>query len=58
MILFSTVGNELFLYIYNFRDVLFEILDSDLSDDMIVDIGMPVTHKNVLYNCRIICFDR
>ena len=45
-------------YIYNFRDVLFEILDSDLSDDMIVDIGMPVTHKNVLYNCRIICFDR
>ncbi|KAF7731462.1 glutamine-dependent NAD(+) synthetase [Apophysomyces ossiformis] len=35
-------------------EVLAEILKSDEAKDMILDIGMPVIHKNVKYNCRII----
>ncbi|GAA6020062.1 hypothetical protein JCM10207_006773 [Rhodosporidiobolus poonsookiae] len=34
--------------------VLREILQSEECDDMIVDVGMPVVHKNVNYNARII----
>ena len=30
-----------------------EILKGDLTTDILCDIGMPVMHKNVRYNCRI-----
>ena len=50
----SIAGERLF----NFREVLYEILNSDLTDGIIVDLGMPVIHKNVFYNCRVICFNR
>ncbi|KAI9262477.1 hypothetical protein EDC94DRAFT_648277 [Helicostylum pulchrum] len=35
-------------------EVLAEILKSDEAKDMILDIGMPVMHKSVKYNCRVI----
>ena len=35
-----------------------EILDSDLTDNILCDIGMPVLYKNALYNARIICLNR
>jgi NAD+ synthase (glutamine-hydrolysing) len=40
--------------------VLADILKSDdnLTKDIICDIGMPVHHKNTLYNCRVICLNR
>lgn len=34
--------------------ILAKLLLLDESRDMICDVGMPVMHKNVLYNCRII----
>ena len=34
-------------------ECLAEILGSDLTNDILCDIGMPVMHKNVRYNCRI-----
>ncbi|KAJ9355667.1 putative glutamine dependent NAD+ synthetase [Paecilomyces variotii] len=38
-----------------------EMLERILSDKdcsgMILDIGMPVQHKNLRYNCRVICLD-
>ncbi|KAK6354711.1 glutamine-dependent NAD(+) synthetase [Orbilia brochopaga] len=34
------------------------ILNHEECQDIILDIGMPVTHKNVRYNCRIICLNR
>jgi len=34
------------------------ILSSDLTDGILCDIGMPVMHRNVAYNCRVICLDR
>jgi len=39
-------------------EVLGEILDSDLTNDILCDIGMPVLFKNALYNCRVICLNR
>ena len=34
-------------------ECLAEILKSDLTTDILCDIGMPVMHRNVRYNCRI-----
>ena len=35
-----------------------ELLDSDLTDGILCDIGCPVMHNNVRYNCRIFCLNR
>ncbi|CAG8450327.1 7364_t:CDS:10 [Ambispora leptoticha] len=35
-------------------EVLGKILESDDTKDILLDIGMPVAHKNVKYNCRVI----
>ncbi len=35
-------------------ECLAEILKSGLTDEIICDTGMPVMHKNVRYNCRVI----
>eukprot|EP01132_Coremiostelium_polycephalum_P004118 gene4118-5154_t len=32
--------------------------DEFLTKDIIVDIGMPILHKDVRYNCRVLLFDR
>ena len=34
-------------------ECLAEILKGDLTTDILCDIGMPVMHRNVRYNCRI-----
>lgn len=34
------------------------ILNTDATDGILCDIGMPVLHNNVRYNCRIFCLDR
>ena len=39
-------------------EALAQILDGDLSDDIVCDIGMPVMHQNVRYNCRIFVLNR
>lgn len=33
--------------------VLATLLKSHVCNDIIIDVGMPVMHKNVTYNCRI-----
>ncbi|KAI8084031.1 uncharacterized protein B0P05DRAFT_535923 [Gilbertella persicaria] len=38
-------------------EVLAEILKSDEAKNMILDIGMPVMHKSVKYNCRVVIAD-
>jgi len=40
------------------NESLVDILSSDLTDGILVDIGMPVLHNNVRYNCRVFCLDR
>lgn len=37
---------------------LAEILDSDLTDGILCDIGCPILHRNVRYNCRVFCLNR
>lgn len=37
---------------------LANILSSDLTDDILCEIGCPVLHNNVRYNCRIFCLNR
>lgn len=38
--------------------VIAELLRSDLTDDLLCDIGMPVEHRNVRYNCRVYLLNR
>ncbi|XP_060812637.1 glutamine-dependent NAD(+) synthetase [Bombus pascuorum] len=39
-------------------EVLATILKSPATEDMLVDVGMPVMHKNVTYNCRVAFLNR
>eukprot|EP01118_Nematostelium_gracile_P018304 TRINITY_DN809_c0_g1_i1.p1 TRINITY_DN809_c0_g1~~TRINITY_DN809_c0_g1_i1.p1 ORF type:complete len:696 (+),score=93.52 TRINITY_DN809_c0_g1_i1:55-2142(+) len=39
-------------------ECLAELLCSDLTDDILCDIGMPVFHQNVRYNCRVYVLNR
>ncbi|KAF9005960.1 hypothetical protein BDQ17DRAFT_1352471 [Cyathus striatus] len=39
-------------------EVLAHILASDATIGIVCDIGMPITHKNVMYNCRVIVHDK
>ena len=34
------------------------LLTTDLTDNMLVDVGMPVIHQSVRYNCRIFLLNR
>lgn len=34
--------------------VIYDILESKITDGILCDVGMPIMHKNVLYNCRIL----
>lgn len=38
--------------------VLAELLKSPITKGIICDVGMPVMHKNVRYNCRVIFLNR
>lgn len=38
--------------------VLAELLASPICTDIICDVGMPLMHKNVTYNCRVIFLNR
>lgn len=38
--------------------VLKSLLESPLTQDIICDVGMPVMHHNVRYNCRVIFLNR
>jgi NAD+ synthase (glutamine-hydrolysing) len=39
-------------------EVLAKILNSDLTDNIICEFGMPVLFKSSRYNCRIFCLNR
>ncbi|KAI4260999.1 MAG: hypothetical protein L6R42_003795 [Xanthoria sp. 1 TBL-2021] len=39
-------------------EALATIINDDACQDIVLDIGMPVRHKNVRYNCRIISYNR
>ncbi|KAF7308596.1 Glutamine-dependent NAD(+) synthetase [Mycena chlorophos] len=39
-------------------EVLAKILSSEEAQGIVCDVGMPVVHKNVIYNCRVIIHDR
>jgi len=34
------------------------ILEGDLTDGILCDIGCPILHNNVRYNCRVFCLNR
>ncbi|XP_017798356.1 PREDICTED: probable glutamine-dependent NAD(+) synthetase [Habropoda laboriosa] len=39
-------------------EVLATLLKSPIAEDMLIDVGMPVMHKNVTYNCRVAFLNR
>ena len=51
----SFLEGDTFLHAW---ESLVEILSSELTDGILCDIGMPVMHRNVSYNCRVICLNR
>jgi NAD+ synthase (glutamine-hydrolysing) len=36
-------------------EVLADILEDPVRKDILIDVGMGVMHRNVRYNCRILC---
>ncbi|KAI0967115.1 glutamine-dependent NAD synthetase [Xylaria arbuscula] len=38
-------------------EMLARILQDNTCHDILLDIGLPVTHRNVNYNCRVVCLD-
>lgn len=34
-----------------------QILENEDCRDILIDIGMPVNHRGVRYNCRILIYD-
>lgn len=50
-----------FLEMDTFRhswEVLLEIIERVGSEDILLDVGMPVLHRDVAYNCRVLVFHR
>lgn len=39
-------------------EVLLALVTSPVSQNIIVDVGMPVMHKNCVYNCRVVFYNR
>ncbi|KAH8434574.1 glutamine-dependent NAD(+) synthetase [Aspergillus melleus] len=39
-------------------EMLARIIDHPDCQDIVVDVGMPVRHRNVSYNCRVIFYNR
>ena len=39
-------------------EVLACLLENPVCQDILIDVGMPVMHKNVRYNCRVIFFNK
>ena len=44
-------------FLHSFQ-VLACILKSPVAQDIVCDIGMPVQHKSVRYNCKVIFYNR
>lgn len=40
------------------NESLAALLRTDLTDGILCDVGMPVLHHGVRYNCRVFCLDR
>lgn len=51
----SFLENDTFLHAW---ECFAALLKCDLTEGILCDIGMPVMHRNVPYNCRIFCLDR
>lgn len=39
-------------------EALAQIIDHPDCQDIVVDVGMPVRHKNCNYNCRVVFYNR
>lgn len=39
-------------------EMLAKIIDNPDCQDILLDIGMPVRHRNVRYNCRVLIYNR
>ncbi|PKA59069.1 NAD+ synthase (glutamine-hydrolysing) [Apostasia shenzhenica] len=39
-------------------ECLKDLLSTDLTDNILCSIGMPIIHESVRYNCQVFCLDR
>lgn len=47
-----------FLAVFVFQMKINYLIWIVCSENILVDIGMPVMHRNVAYNCRVVFFNR
>ena len=45
------------LLYYNIVQVMSQLLTNPSVRGMLVDVGMPVMHRNVTYNCRVVFYN-
>lgn len=39
-------------------EVLADLLQHEICQDILIDVGMPVTHNGVNYNCRVVFLNK
>lgn len=39
-------------------EVMLELMLSPVSQNILIDVGMPVQHRNVTYNCRVVFYNK
>lgn len=44
--------------LYHCWEVVADLLSSDLTENIVVEMNMPVIHRSVCYNCKILCLNR
>lgn len=54
MISADLLEGDLYLHCW---EMLHQILTDESCHGILLDIGMPVMHRNSRFNCRIICLD-
>ena len=49
------IESDTFLHCW---EVLACLLENQICRDILIDVGMPVMHKNIRYNCRVIFLNK
>ncbi|KAK0635382.1 carbon-nitrogen hydrolase [Bombardia bombarda] len=48
--------HELDVYTHSL-EMLLQLLQDETTHGIVIDVGLPIMHRNLRYNCRVICLD-
>lgn len=43
---------------YHCWEIVAELLESDLTEGILVEMNMPVIHRSINYNCKVLCLNK